>query len=93
MNLKLLLIFDRDGQRRITSVIDPDGNKIRYQYDAAGDLVAVTDREKNTTLYGYSEERSHYLDEIIDPLGRTDVKTEYDNSGRMTRLIDVDGKM
>ena len=84
--------FGRDGKGRITSVIDPDGQEIKYQYDAQGDLIAVTDREKNTTRYDYSDERSHYLDEIIDPLGRTGVKTEYDEQGRMSRLIDVNGE-
>jgi len=84
--------FGRDAAGRITSVIDPDGNVIEYQYDEAGDLISVTDREENTTSYGYSEERSHYLDEIIDPLGRSGVKTEYDENGRLSRVIDVNGE-
>ena len=83
--------FGRDGQGRITSVIDPDGNEIKYQYDDNGDLISVTDREENTTRYGYSEERSHYLDEIIDPLGRPAVKSEYDEQGRLKKIIDTDG--
>ena len=83
--------FGRNAQGQITKVIDPDGQEIKYQYDEAGNLVAVTDRKENTTGYGYSEERSHYLDEIVDPLGRTGVKTEYDENGRMSRLIDVNG--
>ena len=84
--------FGRDAQGRITSVIDPSGNEIKYDYDDAGDLISVTDREQNTTRYGYSEERAHYLDEIIDPLGRTGVKTEYDDDGRLSRVIDVNGE-
>ena len=65
MVLPLILVvsvkFGRDGKGRITSVIDPDGQEIKYQYDAQGDLIAVTDREKNTTRYDYSDERSHYF--------------------------------
>ena len=83
--------FGRDGQGRITTVIDPDGNEIEYDYDDAGDLISVTDREKNTTRYGYSEDRAHYLDEIIDPLNRPAVRTEYGDDGRLTKIIDTDG--
>lgn len=84
--------FGRDAQGRITTVTDPDGNVIRYGYDALGDLVSVTDREGNTTQLDYNDERSHYLDEIIDPLGRSGVRTEYGADGRMSRLIDVNGE-
>ena len=84
--------FGRDAQRRITSVIDPEGREITYEYDLNGDLIAVTDREDNTTRYGYSEDRAHYLDEIIDPLGRSGVRTEYGDDGRLSRVIDVNGE-
>src|SRR5207244_1045245 len=40
--------FERDPQDRITAVVDPAGQRIRYQYDAPGDLVAVTDRTNKT---------------------------------------------
>ncbi len=84
--------FGRDASGRITRVIDPEGNEIQYQYDARGDLVAVTDRENNTTRFEYHEARAHYLDEIIDPLGREAVRTEYDQNGRLSRVIDVNGE-
>ncbi|WP_342596899.1 RHS repeat domain-containing protein [Cyanobacterium aponinum UTEX 3222] len=63
--------------KKITKVIDPSGNEIEYDYDRNGDLIAVTDREDNTTRFGYDDVRVHFLDEIIDPLGRTGVRTEY----------------
>ncbi len=79
--------FERDGQGRIVSVVDPAGESIRYEYDVAGDLVAVRDRENNTTRLDYSDERSHFLDEVIDPLGRRGIRAEYDDSGRLSRVL------
>ena len=86
------ITFERDAQGRITSVIDPEGNEIGYEYDANGDLVAVTDRENNTTRFDYHEEREHYLEEIIDPLGRSGIRSEYDELGRLSKILDVNGE-
>lgn len=83
--------FGRDAQGRITTVTDPEGNVIRYSYDALGDLVSVTDQEGYVTQFDYNDERVHYLDEVIDPLGRPAVRSEYDETGRLTRILDVDG--
>ncbi|MGL5807948.1 MAG: hypothetical protein ACRC11_21340, partial [Xenococcaceae cyanobacterium] len=83
--------FGRDSQGRIVNVTDPQGNVIKYEYDAKGDLVGVTDREKNKTQFKYNTNRPHYLDSIIDPLGRTRIKNEYDSSGRLKRIIDTSG--
>lgn len=81
--------FERDAQDRITTVTDPLGNKVIYEYDALGDLVAVTDREGNVTRFEYDETQPHYLDEVIDPLGRSGVQTEYNDQGRLTNIFDV----
>ncbi len=43
--------FARDPQGRITSVIDPIGQRIDYRYNAVGDLISVTDRMKNKTEF------------------------------------------
>ena len=83
--------FERDSEDRITQIIDPAGNDIRYQYDANGDLVGVTDRGGNTTQYEYDPNRPHYLTEEIDPLGRSSVRTEFDDFGRVNRIIDAEG--
>jgi RHS repeat-associated protein len=104
--------FERDAQGRIVAVKDPMGELLRYGYDAQGDLVSVTDREQNTTrmVYdtGYDDltypntdgvvdpgrvKRSHYLREIIDPLGRTGARSEYDEvTGRLKQIVDVNGQ-
>jgi len=85
--------FERDAAGRIVGVVDPEGNRIGYEYDEFGDLVGVTDREENTTEFVYDADgRPHYLEEIIDPLGRSGVRTEYDDKGRLQKILDVNGE-
>ncbi len=85
--------FERDGQGRIAAVIDPLGNRVEYTYDLAGDLVSVTDREQNTTRFVYDQpQRDHFLTEVIDPLGRTGIRTEYDDQGRLLQMFDAAGE-
>jgi RHS repeat-associated protein len=83
--------FERDSDHRITSVTDPMGQKVKYSYNDKGDLIGVTDREGNTTQFEYDQAQAHYLDKIIDPLGRTGIKNEYDASGRLKRILDANG--
>ena len=83
--------FIRDPQGRIKQIIDPDGNTVTYGYDAAGDLVSVTDQEDLTTQFTYLDTPAHFLDEVIDPLGRMASKTEYDENGRVRAVIDAQG--
>jgi YD repeat-containing protein len=86
------ITFARDTQNRITAVSDPMGYFIKYGYDDKGNLISVTDRENNVTKMEYNQERSHYLDKIIDPLGRTGVRNEYGEDGRLKKIVDVNGK-
>jgi RHS repeat-associated protein len=83
--------FARDAMGRIVKVIDPMGNEIGYEYDSQGDLIGVTDREGNETQFEYNNTRAHYLDKILDPLGREAVKTEYDSNGRLKRTLNAGG--
>ncbi|MEG4506100.1 putative Ig domain-containing protein [Microcoleus sp. F6_B4] len=84
--------FERDAAGRIVGVVDPDGKKVKYEYDGKGDLVAVKDRENNATRFEYEDEdRPHFLTEVIDSLGRSGVKTEYDESGRLKQMVDANG--
>lgn len=85
------ITFKRDAQNRITEIIDPNGKSIKYSYDADGDLSGVSDRNNANTQFEYENPRPHYLTEVVDPLGRSATRTEYDEQGRMKRLIDADG--
>ncbi len=81
--------FVRDGEGRITRIIDPMGNAIAYEYDTNGDLVAVTDREGNTSRYAY--DAGHYLLDMITPDGVRVARNEYDESGRLVATQDAHG--
>jgi RHS repeat-associated protein len=82
--------FGRDAQGRIVSVTDPMGKKVLYGYDAKGDLVSVTDREGNVTQFKYAlAARPHFMTEIIDPLGRAIAKNEYDDKGRLKKVVNA----
>ena len=84
--------FVRDAQGRITEIIDPDGKSIKYAYDSDGDLIEVIDRTNNTTELVYDDpNRQHFLTEIIDPLGRSATRTEYDENGQISKIIDANG--
>lgn len=82
--------FVRDAEGRITSIVDPDGGELTYGYDAAGDLVSSTDPVGGQTTYTYGP--NHYLEDLFNPLGVRTVRTEYDDDGRMVRMIDSDGR-
>ena len=84
--------FRRDSQGRITEIIDTAGESIEYDYNANGDLVSVTDRTDNTTELVYEQPQlPHYLTEVIDPLGRSGIRSEYSEEGQLVRIIDADG--
>ncbi|MCC3595807.1 MULTISPECIES: putative Ig domain-containing protein [unclassified Microcoleus] len=84
--------FERDVAGRIVGVVDPDGKKVQYQYDSKGDLVGVKDRENNTTSFKYEAANNpHFLTEVVDALGRSGVKTEYDEKGRLKQMVDANG--
>lgn len=82
--------FEHDSQGRIVRITDPEGEQIEYTYDAKGDLTAVTDREARATRFGYDDD--HFLLTVEDPRGSPAIRNEYDDSGRLIRSTDADGK-
>jgi RHS repeat-associated protein len=82
--------FTRDGQGRITQIIDPEGSAMTYSYDANGDLTSFTDRESNGTKFTYNS--FHGLLSIVDPRGTQPIRNEYDDNGRLISLTDAFGK-
>lgn len=83
--------FERDAFNRITAVVTPDGRRVSYAYTALGDLSTVTDMGGDVTDFTYLWRMPHYLDRIKDPRGVNAVRLEYDESGRLTAMIDADG--
>ena len=83
--------FERDAQGRIVTITDFEQNKINYTYDLQGNLETVTDREANTTQFEYLDQPNHYLEKVIDPLGREGAKLNYDENGRLETIGNVRG--
>jgi YD repeat-containing protein len=89
--------FVRDWAGRITEIVLPDDTpdnaadnpRIRYTYDAVGDLREVRDRSDAVTKFFYDTPvlPLHILDRIEDPLGRTAASTEYEN-GRVKKVTE-----
>ena len=84
------VLFTRDSVGRITQITDPAGNTLNYVY-LGGDLFTFTDRENNTTTFGY--DGNHGLLSIQDPRGIQPIKNVYDNAGRLIQHIDAFGNV
>ncbi len=83
--------FVRDNRGRIKEIIDPDGKKVLYEYNAAGNLIKVTNQVGLKSTYTYLDKPAHYLDEGFDDLGKRDFKVTYDSQGRFKAVIDALG--
>jgi RHS repeat-associated protein len=86
-----LLRYDYDGSGDLISVTDREQNTTRMVYDTSYDdpnyanTGGVVDQGR--------VKRSHYLREIIDPLGRVGARSEYDEvTGRLKQITDVNGQ-
>ena len=82
--------YGYDYFQRLTSVSQPGGGSISYTYDAAGNLLSLTDPVGNDTTYAY------------DGLGRLTIETnegsqwrsyQYSALGDLTRLRDRNGRV
>ncbi len=82
----LSLDITRDARGRITAITDPEGGFVRYRYNG-GDLAAVIDPLGNEVKYRYDPAAAHRLVDVVDPLGQTGVRTEYDDRGRLMRQV------
>lgn len=83
--------FIRDHRDRIERIVDPAGNEIVYEYDLAGDLVAVTNQSSLTTTYEYRSDNPHFLNRAFDPQGKQAFEVQYDSSGVFTGVLDANG--
>ena len=85
------VLFQRDGEGRITQLTDPNGNVQIYTYDANGDLTRHIDTENNSTKFSYNH--NHGLLRILDPLDRPLTRNEYDSDGRLINTTSPDGRL
>jgi len=83
--------FVRDFRGRIKEIIDPSGQKLVYEYNAAGDLVRFTDQAGLSTRFEYLNKPAHYLDAVYDALGKRVLKAEYDADNRFVGIFDALG--
>jgi RHS repeat-associated protein len=103
-NLTRSALFSRDSQGRITAISDPNAGQgglpsVKYVYNAdTGNLLQVlklTDRTAGTyltTTYHYDNPAfPHYITSIENPLGVPVARNYYDDSGRLTAVVDADG--
>lgn len=79
--------YEYDAANRQTKVTYPDGTFERYVYDRL-DLVAVTDRLKQTT--SFTHDANSRVTSKTDPQGRT-IHVEYTPDGNIAALIDAKG--
>ncbi len=99
------LFIARDPQNRITEIRDPISGSnglpvVRYVYNRdTGNLIQVlklTDRSVGTYVtnkYHYDHPNfPHYITSIDSPLGVPVARNEYDDSGRLTAVVDADGQ-
>ncbi|MFN3192091.1 MAG: putative Ig domain-containing protein [Aureliella sp.] len=84
-----LVSIARDSQDRITEIQDPEGGTLNFSY-SNGKLSSYSDRERSEVQFTY-DVATGFLDEIIDPLGRAGTRSEYDENGRLRRVVDSNG--
>lgn len=72
----------------ITSVIDPLGNTVKFEYDDAGRLIRQIDPFNGVTEFGYDALGRRVSE--TDPLGRT-TTTTYREDGLITAITDGNG--
>lgn len=88
--------FVRDSQERIVRITDPMGHIYRYEYDAAGDLVAVHLPDTPAPVqYDYYDTPAlaHFFRSGTDPRGHTVATTTYYPDGRLETVTDALGNV
>jgi len=80
--------FVRDDLYRVTSVTDPNGFTVSYQYDEAGNLTKITYPGNKEVIYGYDE--LNRLKTVTNWLGQT-VTYYYDDAGRLDYFTQFNG--
>ena len=80
---------DRGWVYLITSITDPIGRRVEYNYDSEGRLIEVKNSEGGITRYTYDS--GMRITSIINPKGITVVTNQYDGAGRVSQQTHADG--
>ncbi len=92
--------YVRDAQGRITEIVFPpaepgdEQGRVRYGYDATGNLVSVTDLAGGVSTYEYSDPFfPHHLTALYDQRGVAMSQQVFDEDGRMIAQCPPDGNL
>jgi RHS repeat-associated protein len=85
------IYWSRDAAGRITSITDPAGGQLHYEYSTQGNLIRLTDQTGNVTAMDYLSEPAHYLKTVTDPRGNEILQLQYDAAGRLIATGDALG--
>jgi uncharacterized delta-60 repeat protein len=80
-----------NSSHEVTSIEVPGQNSISYSY-TSGNLTSVENQASQTTSYAYTDSSfPHFLTSITNPQGQTILQAEYDSSGLLDALVNVQG--
>lgn len=81
----------RDGEGKISQIVEPGGGSVRYEYER-GRLSRFLDQSGKATTYFYENlSFPNYLTKLIDPLNRPVIRTVYNTEGRLVAQCDANG--
>jgi RHS repeat-associated protein len=82
------------GNGKIDYMILPEGNRIDYDYDNAGNLSKVIDSDGNNINYSYDSKGNRVQEDIRDVSGalQKTVSYQYDLLNRMRRILNPDAR-
>jgi len=84
--------FQWDHAGRLAVLTGADGTYLAYTYDAAGDLINVTDvANDDRSWYGYDVSNPHHLAATMPPAGQTGLVASYGAGGALLASETIDG--
>lgn len=80
--------FQYNGSNNLTAVTDAFGNRVTRPYNGSGQMVGIIKPDGAMIDFGYAQ---GMMTTANHPAGGT-VRQAYDNTGRLTRMTDAEGK-